>query len=95
MRIVHPSKQETRGYRHARFKHPVSRQTGALRWLTLGVLLASFQLLAGESPQPPRTRIEVVIDRMHGIDIPDPYRVKEIIQNIDVDAIEWYILKIN
>ena len=29
---------------------------------------------AAKLPPPPRTRVKVVIDRMHGVDIPDPYR---------------------
>jgi hypothetical protein len=31
-------------------------------------------IAADGPPRPPPTRVEVVTDRMHGIDIPDPYR---------------------
>ena len=45
-----------------------------IRYVIVEVLLAAVQLVAAEPPKPPETRIEVVTDRMHGIDIPDPYR---------------------
>ena len=43
-----------------------------IRYVIVGVLLAVATGCAAGPPAPPVTRIEVVTDRMHGIDIPDP-----------------------
>lgn len=40
--------------------------------VTVAVVLPS---ISADGPlRPPATRVDVVTDRMHGIDIPDPYR---------------------
>ncbi len=42
--------------------------------LTLSSAVLLTAAYGDEAPRAPATRIEVVIDRMHGVDIPDPYR---------------------
>ncbi len=42
--------------------------------ITLLMLGLPGLVVAAEPAAPPETRIEVVTDRMHGVDIPDPYR---------------------
>jgi len=54
--------------------YPAVLQIWAMRYLIVAFLMASGQLNAEELTQPPETRIEIVVDRMHGVDIPDPYR---------------------
>jgi prolyl oligopeptidase len=39
-----------------------------------GALLVGLGLSAAERPRLPVTRVDVVVDRMHGVDVPDPYR---------------------
>ncbi len=48
---------------------------GALLWIAaLGILCAGIPAQAGEIPDPPPTRVEVVRDTLHGVVIEDPYR---------------------
>ncbi|MBI3693542.1 MAG: S9 family peptidase [Acidobacteria bacterium] len=49
-------------------------QIWVIRRVIVGVVLAVVHAVAAGPPRPPVTRIEVVTDRMHGVDIPDPYR---------------------
>jgi prolyl oligopeptidase len=45
----------------------------AIFCVIIGVLPPA-EIVAAELPTPPKTRIEFVTDRVHGVDIPDPYR---------------------
>ncbi len=60
-----------------------------IRYVIVGVLLAGATGSAAGQPAPPVTRIEVVTDRMHGIDIPDPYRWLEDQQSPETRA--WIV----
>jgi prolyl oligopeptidase len=52
-----------------------------------GLLLLPASIVAARPPgPPPQTRIEVVTDRMHGIDVPDPYRWLEAQENSQTRA---------
>jgi len=44
------------------------------RAVLISVAVVAPSIAADGPPRPPATRVEVVTDRMHGIDIPDPYR---------------------
>ena len=51
----------------------IKRKACVIRKVSVG-LLAAISTLAAEPPRPPVTRVEVVTDRMHEVDIADPYR---------------------
>ena len=55
-----------------RLSSPVSLCPGRLLAASAAVLLASG--CSGPWPPPPETRVEVVTDTIHGVEIPDPYR---------------------
>ena len=57
-----------------------------IRKLTLGTVVVAVYAVAAEPPRPPVTRVEVVTDRMHGVDIADPYRWLEDQQSLETRA---------